>query len=272
VIPVTVARRLAVVSLATLPLLLAGNARASEADRILEALALRPGDRVADVGAGSGEWTERLARAVGPGGHVWATEVEAGKLERIGARMRRASIDNVTTLLGDQRDTGLPEGCCDAVLLRLVYHHFQDPAPMRASLSALSDRAAGSSSSTSHRSGAGRGSTGFPAGAATASPSRTWCARSEATASRCWSATTTGAERRTTASCSARRSSARRGTLSRSSRTPRGPHVTFGGGRVGDCRGGLAARSPDCWPMRKQRHAAPVSRATRADGATPRTP
>lgn len=133
-IPATVARRLAAALLAALPLLLAGNARASEADRILGALALRPGDRVADVGAGNGEWTERLARRVGPGGHVWATEVEAGKLERIGARMRRASIDNVTTLLGDQRDTGLPEGCCDAILLRLVYHHFQDPAPMRASL------------------------------------------------------------------------------------------------------------------------------------------
>jgi len=113
---------------------IAAPSQASEAERILEALALRPGQVVADVGAGHGEWTEHLARRVGAAGHVWATEVEAPRLESIATRLRDAGLDNVTAVLGDQRDTGLPESCCDAILLRLVYHHFTDPAPMRASL------------------------------------------------------------------------------------------------------------------------------------------
>jgi len=112
----------------------AAPAHTSEAERLLEALALQPGQRVADVGAGNGEWAERLARVVGASGHLWATEVEAGKVEKIAERLRRAGLENATTLLGDQDDTGLPEGCCDAILLRLVYHHFTEPAPMRASL------------------------------------------------------------------------------------------------------------------------------------------
>jgi SAM-dependent methyltransferase len=112
----------------------ASPAHTSESSRLLEALALQPGQRVADVGAGNGEWAERLARSVGESGHVWATEVEADKVEKLASRLRDAGLLNFTTLLGDQRDTGLPEGCCDAILLRLVYHHFTEPATMRAGL------------------------------------------------------------------------------------------------------------------------------------------
>jgi ubiquinone/menaquinone biosynthesis C-methylase UbiE len=97
-------------------------------------MALRPGLRVADVGAGDGEWAERLARRVGDAGHVWATEVEDDKVEQIASRLERAGVSNASVLLGSQRDTGLPPACCDAILLRLVYHHFQDPDPMRESL------------------------------------------------------------------------------------------------------------------------------------------
>ena len=92
--------------------------------------------RVADVGAGDGEWAERLAREVGEAGHVFATEVDANDLEKIGKRVRDAGLANVTTILGTQQDTGLPAGCCDAILLRMVYHHFAEPARMRASLRA----------------------------------------------------------------------------------------------------------------------------------------
>ena len=109
-------------------------ASAEEADRIAELLCLQPGGRVADVGAGDGEWTEELARQVGETGHVYATEVEEDLVKKIRKRAARAGLDNVTAILGDQDDTGLPAGCCDAVLLRLVYHHFTDPSKMRASL------------------------------------------------------------------------------------------------------------------------------------------
>jgi len=106
----------------------------SEAERIVAALGLRPGLRVADVGTGNGEWAERIGREVGETGHVYATEVDRDKLQTVDARLKEAGLKNVTTILGTQEDTGLPPGCCDAILLRMVYHHFTDPARMRVSL------------------------------------------------------------------------------------------------------------------------------------------
>ncbi|HEY6546576.1 MAG TPA: methyltransferase domain-containing protein [Vicinamibacteria bacterium] len=109
---------------------------ASEAQRLFAALGLKPGARVADVGAGDGEWAEHLAREVGESGHVFATEVDEADLSKIARRAREAGLANVTTILGSQTDTGLAAGCCDAILLRMVYHHFAEPAPMRQSLRA----------------------------------------------------------------------------------------------------------------------------------------
>ena len=106
----------------------------SETDHVVDALALREGMQVADVGAGDGDWAERLAEKVGPAGHVYATEIEAEDVEEIARRAERAGLENVTAVLGTVTDTGLVDGCCDAILLRMVYHHFTDPAPMRASL------------------------------------------------------------------------------------------------------------------------------------------
>jgi len=106
----------------------------SEAERVIAVLHLRPGLRVADVGAGNGEWAERLGREVGETGHVYATEVDRDHLQTVEARLKEAGLKNATTILGTQEDTGLPPECCDAVLLRMVYHHFTDPARMRASL------------------------------------------------------------------------------------------------------------------------------------------
>jgi ubiquinone/menaquinone biosynthesis C-methylase UbiE len=86
------------------------------------------------VGAGDGDFTTALARAVGAGGRVFATEVEDDKLEKVRSAVGDAGLANVTVLRGDQATTGLPDACCDAILLRLVYHHFTDPAAMRRSL------------------------------------------------------------------------------------------------------------------------------------------
>ena len=110
------------------------RAAADETEQIADALRLAPGMRVADVGAGDGEWSVELARRVGESGHVFATEVDEDDLEQTRDRLEQTGLGNSTVILGDQNDTGLPAGCCDAILLRLVYHHFTDPAPMRASL------------------------------------------------------------------------------------------------------------------------------------------
>ena len=107
---------------------------ASESARIVDVLALEPGEVVADVGAGDGEWSEDLAKAVGATGRVLATEVAADELEKLRERIREHGLANVEVISGDQESTGLPAGCCDAILVRMVYHHFQDPTAMRADL------------------------------------------------------------------------------------------------------------------------------------------
>lgn len=127
-------RRAAMLAVALLSAVGTARPLDSEAARTLEALGLRPGLRVADVGAGNGEWAERIGREVGEAGHVYATEVDRDELQKIETRVKEAGLTNVTTVLGTQEDTGLPPECCDAILLRMVYHHFTEPARMRASL------------------------------------------------------------------------------------------------------------------------------------------
>jgi predicted methyltransferase len=123
-------------ALAVVALAVAAGAseHANEGRRVVEALGLGAGMVAADVGAGDGRFTGVLARTVGPSGRVYATEVADDKLDDVRSRMAADGIDNVTTVLGDQQKTGLAAGCCDRMLLRLVYHHFVDPPAMRRDL------------------------------------------------------------------------------------------------------------------------------------------
>lgn len=105
-----------------------------EKDRIAELLDLQAGMVVADVGGGNGEWTLDLAARVGELGHVFSTEVDQRQLQRIRDAVEDAGLDNVTVIEGAESDSGLDEGCCDAILLRHVYHHFTDPEGMTQSL------------------------------------------------------------------------------------------------------------------------------------------
>jgi len=114
----------------------ASGASPAEVERIAAALGLEPGMTVADVGAGDGDFAVELARLVGEEGLVIATEVEEDKVRELRELAEEDGLANLTTVLGNQDETGLEAGCCDAVLLRLVYHHFQEPAPMRADLRA----------------------------------------------------------------------------------------------------------------------------------------
>lgn len=123
----------AVVALAV-PVAAAAADRAAEAERLLELLRLEPGLAVADVGAGKGDWTVGLARAVRPGGRVWATEVDPELVDAIRERVGLEELGPVEVVLGAERSTGLPAACCDAILLRLVYHHLKEPAPILADL------------------------------------------------------------------------------------------------------------------------------------------
>lgn len=106
----------------------------SEADRLAALLDLAPGVTVADVGAGDGEWAFALADRLGEGGRLWATEVDLDEVETMRRRAEEEGRSNVSVVAGSDVDTGLPEACCNAILLRMVYHHFTDPAAMRAAL------------------------------------------------------------------------------------------------------------------------------------------
>jgi ubiquinone/menaquinone biosynthesis C-methylase UbiE len=107
---------------------------AAEFDRIAALLELRPGSSVADVGAGGGAWTSRLAGHVGTDGRVYATEVKPELVRSLEHLARVRKLPQVRVIAGTEEDTGLPAACCDAILLRLVYHAFDDPPRMIASL------------------------------------------------------------------------------------------------------------------------------------------
>jgi SAM-dependent methyltransferase len=103
------------------------RASGPEMPRLRHELALKPGMSVADVGAGRGELTVALAAEVGPSGQVFSTDIDTQALEQIRARVAAGALPNVTVVQADARDTGLPTNCCDAVVLRRVYHHLSDP-------------------------------------------------------------------------------------------------------------------------------------------------
>lgn len=104
------------------------RARGPEMPRLRHELTLAPGMSVADVGAGRGEMTVALAAEIGPSGRVYATDIDPEALEQIRTRVGAAELRNVTIIQSRARDTGLPTSCCDAVVLRRVYHHLSDPA------------------------------------------------------------------------------------------------------------------------------------------------
>lgn len=106
----------------------------AEFEEIAQLLGVSSGTIVADVGAGGGSWTFRLAARVGAQGRVLATEVRPRNVDGILASARTRGLENVTAVLGSQADMGLPANCCDALLLRLVYHAFDDPIRMRDSM------------------------------------------------------------------------------------------------------------------------------------------
>lgn len=105
-------------------------------DDILDALALREGMAVADVGAGTGLFTLALAERVGPKGKVYAVDVQAYFLDHIGQKARKAELRNVELVKATQASAELPEGSVDLVIMCDAYHHVERPAEYLASLHA----------------------------------------------------------------------------------------------------------------------------------------
>jgi len=110
------------------------HADGAEMPRLRQALDLKPGKTVADVGAGKGELTMALARELGSSGSVFSTDIEPRRVQGIREMVAAAGFDNVTVIEGRTSETALPPNCCDVIVLRRVYHHLDDPARFNASL------------------------------------------------------------------------------------------------------------------------------------------
>jgi arsenite methyltransferase len=93
---------------------------------VVRALDLEPGDVVADLGAGSGYFTGRLARAVAPGGRVLAVDVDAAMNRYLAERMAEEGVENVEIVLATPEDPGLPDGQVDLLFTSNTYHHLPD--------------------------------------------------------------------------------------------------------------------------------------------------
>ena len=96
-------------------------------EQMLDALKIQPGQTVADVGAGAGYTSLKLARRVGPTGTVLATDVQPQMLQMLQANAKAAGAKNIKSIRSTQAETRLPEGQVDLALLVDVYHEASDP-------------------------------------------------------------------------------------------------------------------------------------------------
>jgi ubiquinone/menaquinone biosynthesis C-methylase UbiE len=97
---------------------------------LLKALKIEPGTMVADIGAGSGYYTFRMAPFVGEKGKIYAVDIQKEMLDIIRARMKKDKVANIEPILSKEVDPKLPDGGVDLILMVDVYHEFAKPYEM----------------------------------------------------------------------------------------------------------------------------------------------
>ncbi|NBU42346.1 MAG: methyltransferase domain-containing protein [Planctomycetia bacterium] len=114
--------------------------REEDCRQLLEALEIRPGQTICDLGCGNGFYTVELARRVGPEGIVYAVDIQPEMLRMLARLAAEQGLGNIRPILGTVIDPRVPPDTCDLVLCVDVYHEFSHPEPMlariRASLAA----------------------------------------------------------------------------------------------------------------------------------------
>jgi ubiquinone/menaquinone biosynthesis C-methylase UbiE len=103
-------------------------------DEVIAAMGLKDGDVVADIGSGSGYFARRMARAVAPGGKVYAVDIQREMLLILRGRMEEEGLTNIVLVLGENDDPKLPPGSMDWILLVDTYHELQQPKAMLAKM------------------------------------------------------------------------------------------------------------------------------------------
>jgi len=102
--------------------------------QIFEALGARAGATVCEMGAGDGDLTLAAARIVGAEGRVYTSELGADRVTTLRRKIDAANLGQITVVAGDATQTNFPDGACDALFMRNVYHHFAEPPKMNAAI------------------------------------------------------------------------------------------------------------------------------------------
>ena len=113
-----------------------GRAAEEKPELLIEAMALKPGQVVADIGVGTGFHARRMAMQVGTEGLIYGVDIQPEMLDRLMKECAAEGIENVVPILGSGSDTNLPDGSLDWVLLVDTYHEFQRPEAMLDSIRA----------------------------------------------------------------------------------------------------------------------------------------
>jgi len=111
-----------------------GRAEAEKPELVLAAMALQPGMTIAEIGAGTGFFSRRLAKAVGSQGKVYAVDIQPEMLELLKTYAAKEGISNIVPVVSTETDPRLPAHGIDRILLVDVYHELQKPEPMLAGI------------------------------------------------------------------------------------------------------------------------------------------
>jgi len=98
-----------------------------QVNRVMDILRIKPGSSVGDIGAGSGWFTVRAAKRVGPSGLVYAVDINPAAISYINDRAKREHLENIRTIQGREDDPSLPANSIDSVLLLKTYHEVAQP-------------------------------------------------------------------------------------------------------------------------------------------------
>ena len=96
-------------------------------EKVMDAIGIKPGMVVAEIGAGHGRYVVQLAVRVGEKGKVYAEDIDSNALKHLENRCKKWGLKNVDTILGEVNDPKLPDNTLDVIFVISAYHHFQDP-------------------------------------------------------------------------------------------------------------------------------------------------
>lgn len=99
-------------------------------EQVMDAIGIKPGMTVAEIGAGRGRYVVQIAVRVGEGGKVYAEDIDAASLRHLEQRCSRWGLSQVKTILGEVNDPKLPQGELDVIFIISSYHHFDDPVTL----------------------------------------------------------------------------------------------------------------------------------------------